>query len=131
MNAPVTFETRISQYVRLRDRIREIEKRHKEELEPFKAAKDKLEVMLLGMLNTTGQDSATAKGAGTVYKTTKRSASIADADAFRRHVIGSEAWDLLDWKANATATADFIDEHGTAPPGVNFNTHVTVGVRRD
>jgi len=45
-------------------------------------------------------------------------------------VIGSEAWDLLDRKANVTAVSDFIEENNAPPPGVNFSTTYVVGVRR-
>jgi len=67
---------------------------------------------------------------GTVYRTEKKSASLADPDAFMRYVIGNEAWDLLDRKANVKAVEDFIEENDLAPPGVNFSTTYVVGVRR-
>jgi hypothetical protein len=47
-----------------------------------------------------------------------------------RYVIGNEAWDLLDRKANVKAVEDFIEENDLAPPGVNFSTTYVVGVRR-
>jgi len=125
----IDIELRIAQFIAVRDKIKEIEERHKKELEPYKNLKDKLSVVLLDHLNTVNVDNASC-GAGTVYRTAKKSASIADAEAFMRHVIGTESWDLLDRKANVTAVEDFIEEHKAPPPGVNFNQHWTVGVRR-
>jgi hypothetical protein len=134
MNAPspppiIDMEKRVGQYVALRDKIKAIKERHSQELAPYNEALDKLGNLLLGALNTTHQDSAKT-GAGTVYKTEKKSATIADQAAFRRHVIGSQAWDLIDMKANAPAVAAFIEEHQTPPPGVNYTVHIEVGVRR-
>lgn len=131
-NPPPEFdlEKRIDQYVRLRDKIKEIKDRHKAELKPFNEGLDMLGAMLLDHLNRTKQDSANARSAGTAYRTKRQSATIADADAFRRHVIGTESWDLLDWKANATAVATFLEENKTLPPGVNYSVRDEIGVRR-
>lgn len=131
MNAHVTvdFNTRVAQYVALRDKINEMKERHKAELKPYMDVLDGLNAVLLQHLNATNSNSV-ATDAGTAYKTEKRSASIADGEAFMRYVIGGELWDLLDRKANVTAVDDHIKEHGVAPPGVNFSTRVEVGVRR-
>src|SRR5215210_2277437 len=130
MNAPLnTFEKRIGQYVKLRDMIKEKEEAHKEELKPYREALDTLNNMLLGMLKETGQDSAKTVF-GTAYRKVKRSATIADGDAFRRHVIGSEDWSLIDWRANVKAVEEFVKENHEAPPGVNYSTMFDVGVRR-
>jgi len=123
----VDFELRVEQYRKLRAKQEEIEERHKEELAPYKKAKADLEALMLGWLNATGQENAKTK-AGTVYKKTDFSASLEDPDAFMRYVIGSEAWDLIDRKANKTAIKDFLEEHKTLPPGVKVATVVKVGV---
>lgn len=126
----VDIAKRVGQYVALRDKIKSIKDRHKAELAPFNEALDQLNGMLLHHLDSIGSDSATTKGVGTVYRTMNRRASIADAANFRRYVIGAEAWDLCDWKANAPAVEAFIEEHKSPPPGVNFRTEYEVGVRR-
>jgi hypothetical protein len=135
MNAPTpapsipNFEKRIAQFVQLRDKIEEMVKADKEKLAPFVELKKKLEAVLLDHLNQTNQDSAST-AAGTVYRTERKTASIADGDAFRRHVIGADDWDLLDWKCNAVAANDFIVANGAPPPGINYSVTYTVGVRR-
>lgn len=123
------FDVLISRYVRLRDTIKEADKAHKEKLAPYREMLEMLGNQMLGMLQATGQDSA-ASSHGTVYKTTRKSASLADPAEFRRFVIGGELWDLADWKANAPAVEQFIAEHGAQPPGVNFQQVIEVGVRR-
>lgn len=123
------FEERVSQYVQLRAKRDAMKKAHAEAIKPFNTALDGLEGILLSMLQDTKQESARTN-AGTVYKTVKKSASIADGAAFRRHIIGGELWDLVDWRANAPAIAAYIEDTKEAPPGVNFSTHVEVGVRK-
>ena len=130
---PVTGENvamYVEKFIKLRDKVKEIEEGHKKQLEPYKTMLVTMNNMLLGHLNDTGADNISLKGVGTFYKSVKTTASLADADAFRRHVIGSEAWDLIDWRANSTAVKQFIDDHGQPPPGVNTSSVVTAGVRR-
>ena len=130
MSAPtVDISKRVDQYVRLRDLIKEKEEAHKAEIKPYKEMLDKLNAVLLDHLNTINGESVRTD-TGTVYRTEKKSAGLADPDAFMRYVIGNEAWDLLDRKANSTAVADFIEDNQAPPPGVNFTTTYVVGVRR-
>jgi hypothetical protein len=125
----VDISKRVDQYVRLRDLIKTKEDEHKAVLKPYKEMLEKLNSVLLDHLNTINGESVRTD-TGTVYRTEKKAASLADPDAFMRYVIGSEAWDLLDRKANVTAVADFIEENNAPPPGVNFSTTFVVGVRR-
>src|SRR5262245_34315508 len=53
----VTFETRINQYVQVRDKKKEIEARHKEELKPYNDIIEKLETVLLDEFNRVGANS--------------------------------------------------------------------------
>lgn len=126
---PENIDDIVHQYVMLRDKIKESDKVHKEKTKP---ARDHLEVLnnkLLERLIEVGGESVKTTS-GTVYKTVKKSASIADGDTFRSFIIDNELYDLVDWKANPTATADYIEEHQVPPPGVNYSTYAEVGVRR-
>jgi hypothetical protein len=131
MNAPLHLDIskRIDQYVRLRDEIKRLDDEHKDKMKPYRDALEKLNGLLLDHLNIVGGDSVKSEH-GTVYRTQRRSASLADPDAFMRFVIENEAWDLLDRKANVTAVVDFIEENEVAPPGVSLNQAYIVGVRR-
>lgn len=122
---------RLSQFVKIRDKITEMNKRHSEELAPLTDAKMKLEAALTELLAQAGTDSATVRGIATVYKGTESSATIADGEAFRAYVIDQQAWDLVDWRANKTGVKKFIGETRTIPPGVNFTQRQTVGVRKN
>lgn len=125
----VDFETRVAQYVKLRDLIRVKEAEFKEKITPFKTALEGLNSLLLNHLNTVGGNSVSTD-AGTVYRTEKKSASLSDPKAFMDYVIANSAFDLMDRKANVTAVSAFMKEHGIQPPGVNFNSVFVVGVRR-
>ncbi len=131
MNAPSNLDItkRVEQYVRLRDEIKRLDDEHKEKMKPYRDALEKLNNLLLTHLNTIGGDSVKS-AAGTVYRTERKTASLSDADAFMRFVIGNEAWDLLDRKANVSAVVDFIAENDAPPPGVTLNQAYLVGVRR-
>lgn len=128
--APSTdVNVRIAQYVGLRDKIAALDKAHKEKMAPFREMLDTLGGVLLNHLDSIAADSV-ATPSGTVYKTVKNSASIADGAAFWEFVNTNGEWDLIDKKANVTAVIEFIEHHNAPPPGVNFSSIITVGVRR-
>jgi hypothetical protein len=121
--------TRVAQYVKLRDKIKAKEAEQKAELKPLKDTLEQLNAVLLAHLNQIGGDSVST-GGGTVYRTEKKSASLADAQAFMDYVIANQAFDLLDRKANVNAVEAHIQENDVPPPGVNFSSTFVVGVRR-
>lgn len=134
------FNKRVSQFVKLRDVIRDKEKAHKEELKPFKDTIEKLGGIMLSYLNAIGAENV-GTDAGTVYKTTKKSAPVADMTAFWTWVVTQAAFDMVDKKANVTAVEDYIlaqvEKAKTdpsiipgPPPGVNFTSYDVVGVKR-
>jgi len=126
---PENVDELVSQYVRLRDRIKEADDAHKKKTASARELLEKLNGKMLERLNDLGGESVKTS-AGTVYRTTKKSASIADGDLFRGWVIENGAYDVVDWKANANAVEDFIKAEGTPPPGVNYSQTYLVGVRR-
>lgn len=126
---PDNVDELVSQYVRLRDRIKEADDAHKKKTAGARELLEKLNGKMLERLNELGGESVKTS-AGTVYRTTKKSASIADGDLFRGWVIENGAYDVVDWKANANAVEDFIKAEGTPPPGVNYSQTYLVGVRR-
>jgi len=124
-----TIDDRVDQYVKIRDKIREMEKTHEEIIKPYKEALEGLNSLLLQHLQTMGVESARTMS-GTVYITPKTSASVADVSAFWDFIISNNAFELIDKRANKTAVSDFVREKGMAPPGVNYSVTHVVGVRR-
>lgn len=126
---PVDVDTRIQQYVQLRDKIKELDDEHKQKMKPYRETLEKLNNDLLDRLNQAGVDSMSGAH-GTFYRTEKASASIADMDTFWAYVVTQGDFDLVDRKANVTAVKKHIEEHNMPPPGVNYQTTHVVGVRR-
>jgi hypothetical protein len=126
---PENIEELVAQYVKLRDRLKEADDAHKKKTKDARDYLDRLNGKLLERLNEIGGDSVKTE-AGTAYRTTRRSATIADGEVFREFIITNEAFDIVDWRANASAVEDYIRAEGGPPPGVNFTTAFTVGVRR-
>lgn len=120
----------VEEYIKLRDGKKVAADRYGEwEDQNFNNRMKALEAQLLDVLNELGSDSLSSKS-GTVYKKANTSVTVADAREFRRHVIGAEAWDLIDWRVNKTAVNDAIEAGEDLPPGVNRSVFVTVGIRR-
>ena len=120
----------IEEYIALRDAKKVADETYAEFVKVnYTDRMDELERTLLDTLNKLGVDSLAGKS-GTVYKKLSTSVTIADAREFRRHVIGDEDWDLVDWRANKTAINDLVENGEPLPPGINRTTFYSVGIRR-
>lgn len=120
---------RVDQYVKLRDLIKSKDEEHKKAMKPYRETLEQLNSVLLAHLNGINGQSVTTEF-GTVYRTEKSSASLADGAAFMDYVIANQAFDLLDRKANVTAVEEFIKENNSPPPGVNYQSRFEAGIRR-
>jgi hypothetical protein len=129
MVPPTNIDALVAQYVKLRDKIKEADDAHKEKMAPAKGYLETLNGALLAQLQAVGGDSVKTPH-GTAYKTTKRSATVADSGEFRAFIIENRQWDIADWRANAPAVEAFLQENQILPPGVNMSSVVVVGVRR-
>ena len=122
-------DTRVAQFIAVRDMIKALEKEYAEKKKPYQDVKDQLEGWLLAHMKKTGAESVRTKF-GTCSASTTYTASLADPQAFMTFVIANNMFDLLDRRANATAVVDYVQEHKTLPPGVNLNPHMSAGVQR-
>lgn len=122
----------IAEFIALRDGKKAADDTYKAWVEEnYSNRMDHLEMKLLETLNAMGVQSLSGPdGTGTVYKKLTTSVTIADATEFRRHVIGVEAWDLIDWRANKTGVQELLDKNEPLPPGVNYSQFFTVGIRK-
>jgi hypothetical protein len=119
----------IERYIQLRDLKDQKEALHKADVAKIKDAMEKCENAILGHLNKTGVDSVGSK-AGTAFKTTKTSATVKDWDASLNYIKDNDAWNMLDRRDNKTAVAEYMEEHGDVPPGVEWRAETAVQVRR-
>ena len=97
--------------------------------EHYDTRMEEIEGKLLNTLNTLGVDSLAGK-TGTAYKKISTSVTIADQSTFRRHVIGAEGWDLVNWHANKTVIREMVENNEPLPPGINYNSFYTIGIKR-
>lgn len=136
----INIQKRAAQYIQLRDKIAEMEKAHEATLVPYKSLLQEINTDLLNHLDSQKVEAMKTE-VGTVYVYEKSSASVADAEAFMKHVIDNQDWDLIERRANVTAVKAYLDasiEKAKAdpsvqpglPPGVNLSRFRMVGVRR-
>lgn len=123
-----TMEEIVGLYVRARDRIKEIEKVRKaeldEELAPWREAMDKAEGMMMTMLNTSGADSMKTSQ-GTAYKSPWTKAVVRDWQQVLDYAVENERFDLFERRVAKTV----VEEIGSVP-GVEIERGVRVNVRR-
>ena len=122
-------EKRVSQYIMIRDKLKELNAEHEEKLKPLVDLQNSLTGWLQSFMEQAGADSIKTPN-GTCYSTTRHSASLADSEAFMKFVKDTDNYDLLDRKANVTAVRAYVEEHSALPPGVNLSSIKTIGVRR-
>lgn len=136
----IDMELRAAQYIALRDKIEAMDEAHKNAKAPLVETLGQLNAVLLAGLDASKSESTRTK-AGTVTKLLKKSATLADKEAFWNWVVANQAWDFLDYKANAIAVGDHLADLAekaktdptivpAPPPGVNWSTHYEAGVRR-
>lgn len=123
------FGELIQLYLATRDAKQTLERKQKEHLKKYSDIMARLEAKMMEHLQKHGIQSLSSDD-GTAYLSRTRSAPIVDAVAFKNFIIENRSWDMLDWKANVTAVGEFLTEHKTLPPGVNYKTDTKVNVQR-
>lgn len=129
MSNPMKVDELTKLYVETRDAVRALETEYDEKKKPYKEKLDKIEGVLLAILEKTGSEAIRTEY-GTVHTTTRSTASIVDGSIFKAFILDMKLYDLVDWRANAPAIKAYTQGSGSLPPGVNFSTITRVGVRR-
>lgn len=119
----------VDRYIKLRDLKAKKTADLKVELETIETAMTRCEQYILNHLNTNGMESC-GTAAGTAYKSSVTSATVADRPAFMDWIKSEEAWNMLDVKANKTAVVAFKEANDDLPPGLNWREEVVVRIRR-
>jgi len=122
-------EKAVAAYVKLRDLKAQMAAKFKAEIAKVDEALAKLDGKLLAQLQASQAESIRTE-AGTFFKTTKTSATVADWDALLGYIVANDAYHMLDHRVNKTAVAEFREEKNDLPPGVNWREELTIGVRR-
>lgn len=125
----MTTNQMIEKYLALRDRVADIRKRHVGELAPYNDAMVMLENILLDKLNAAREESVRTK-AGTAYKTTRTSCTVAEWSKTLAYIQDNDAWELLEARVSKTAVEAIMQETQAPVPGVTVRREVALNVRR-
>lgn len=116
-------------YVQLRDRRAQRKKVFELQDAADKVKQESIEGALLIRFQHDGSESVRT-AYGTAFKSLVNYASVADRDTFMGHVKEHDAFELLDVRCNKVGVKQYIDEHGTVPPGVNWRSELHIRVQR-
>lgn len=119
----------IQKYIELRDLKARMKAEYESRVAPVQEALDKAEGHMLQLMQQQGVTSVKTE-AGTAYQSQRTSATVADWDAILPFVREHELWHLIDKRVSKTAVDEYVAQHGDLPPGVNYRTEITIGVRR-
>jgi hypothetical protein len=119
----------VERYVQIRDKKAEMKKAFEASVAPLTEAMDRLENAVLKALNDQGVESVRTK-AGTAYKSTSTSATVADWEQVLPWIKENDRWDMLEKRVNKTAVEQFRTDNDDLPPGINWREAITVNVRR-
>lgn len=119
----------VAKYIKLRDAIDRINKEAKAKVADLEGAQKTLESVLMKLAQEQGVSSFKTD-AGTAFIATKTHAGIADWARVVEYIEANKAWNLLNKAVNKTAVQEYINQHETPPPGVNWTTLQEIQVRR-
>ena len=125
----MTLDKAIASYVKIRDRKKELEARHAEELAPVNTMLDRLEAFMLDAMDQAGLNSIKSVH-GTAFKSTRTSAKVLDWDLTLDFIREHEAWDLLERRVSKKAAEAIIEETKEPIPGVDTTSEIVINVRR-
>jgi hypothetical protein len=119
----------IAEFIGLRAAKKQHDKQYEELAKlNFTNRMEEIQGIMLEKLNAMGTESMRTNS-GTAYKKDRTSVTVADAREFRRHVIGAEDWDAIEWRVSATSINDRVGRGEPIPPGVNRSVFVVVNFR--
>jgi hypothetical protein len=119
----------VEKYIQLRDKKTQLTADLKAKTEQIDEAMDKCERFIMTHLNANGLDSC-GSAAGTAYKASVTSATVADWNQLLAYVRENNMWNMLDRRVNKTAVTEFKDANDDLPPGINWREETVVRIRR-
>ena len=121
----------VANYIKLRDKKSQLKKQYDEKVAKVDAVMDKMEAIILKTFQDSGIDSARTD-AGTAYISTRTSATVSSREEFLSWVLQDpdERSIFLENRVSKVAVEQFKATNDDLPPGINFRSEVTVGVRR-
>lgn len=125
----MNYDTLVEKYIALRDKRDGIKAEAAKQVAEIDALLDKVEARILEHLSAMGVESIRTK-AGTAFKATRNSATVADWDSLLSFVLQTENFQFLEHRVSKKAVEEFKAANEDLPPGVNWREEVTVQIRR-
>lgn len=119
----------VAVYVELRDRRAQRKAEFTNEDAEDKSRQEKIEAILLDRFNKDGLQSIKTS-AGTAYRSSRTSATVADWDSFLLFVKSEGAWEMLERRCSKDAVGQYKAANEALPPGLNWREEATINVRR-
>ena len=121
----------VANYIKLRDKKSLLKKQYDEKVAKVDAVMDKMEAIILKTFQDSGIDSARTD-AGTAYISTRTSATVASREELFQWIQEDfeERSIFLENRVSKVAVEQYKAANDDLPPGINFRSEVTVGVRR-
>lgn len=125
----MNLEDLVERYIKLRDTKARLKADYDGKVAGIDDLLNKIEGMLLKTFDEQGLSSVKTP-AGTAYRSTRVSATVADWDSFLSHVRQHEAYELLEHRCSKTAVEQYKSANDELPPGVNWREEKVVNFRR-
>lgn len=125
----VNQEAIIERYIALRDAKAVLKAEYDAAKARYDKGMNKIEMWLLKTMSESGQLSVRT-AAGTAYKTTHVSTTVADWNLTLNFIKANDLWSMLEKRVNKTSVEEYRAANDDLPPGVNWREQVTVNVLR-
>lgn len=124
-----TIAEKVEAYIKIRDYVEAAEKSVDAQLKPYREAMKVVTNQLLELMTAENLDNVKTEH-GTAYRKLVDNVTVEDWDQALRHIVGEQAWHLLERRVNKTAAQEILDETGQPLPGCKHNRAYVVQVRR-
>jgi hypothetical protein len=118
----------IAAYRTMRLRRDEAKKVFNEGQKPLLEAMQVIENIFLQRFEESGETASKTKS-GTAYTVTETTVTVKDWGAFLEYVNHNAAWEMLERRASKSAVTEFVEEHGSTPPGLALSQSKKVNIR--
>jgi hypothetical protein len=119
----------VQAYIVLRDARDALKKKQADDMIPITSKMQKLEGWLQNYL-TGNKVNSLKVDSGTAFLKEVSSATVEDGEAFIEFVRASGMWELIERRCAKSVVDDYVEQHGTLPPGVKYSRETVCQVRR-
>lgn len=119
----------VALYIECREEKASLKAEYDAKVTPVDEKMAKIEAKLLEVMDQTGMESVKTD-AGTAYKSTRTTVSVADRDAFMEFIKDGDHWSMMEVRAAKTAVEQYKAANDELPPGLNWRAEVVVNIRR-